>query len=80
MSTLCLLFLVQTWISAAMPILTSLSASSQVVSNSCAIIVGYHDKYSSSDDDSSSSSSSTASNEVVEEVLEQNFQLQEIKG
>ena len=35
---------------------------------------------SSSDDDSSSSSSSTASNEVVEEVLEQNFQLQEIEG
>ena len=34
----------------------------------------------SSDDDSSSSSSSTASNEVVEKVLEQNFQLQEIEG
>ena len=34
----------------------------------------------SSDDDSSSSTSSTASNEVVEEVLGQNFQLQEIEG
>ena len=33
----------------------------------------------SSDDDSSSSSSSTASNEVVDEVLGQNFQLQEIE-
>ena len=34
----------------------------------------------SSDDDSSSPSSSTASNEEVEEVLEHNFQLQEIEG
>ena len=34
----------------------------------------------SSDDGSSSPSSSTASNEEVEEVLEHNFQLQEIEG
>ena len=67
-----------------MPILMSLSASSQVMSNSCAIIVGYHDEYSSHDylsnDNSSSFSYSITSNEVVEEVLEQNFQLQKIEG